>query len=150
MPNHVSNTLVITGSAEEREQFVALAANEDEDTSLSFAKFVDPQYVDPQGYLKDWYDWSVKHWGTKWDAYDVSLPEYDEADSSVSYNFLTAWAAPIPAITAMSKQFPNLTFTLTSEQEWGEGEILVFTGGFYSARGVWATRAQRSKLLINR
>ena len=32
-----------------------------------------------------WYDWSIKNWGTKWDAYETDL---------CSLYFLTAWSTP--------------------------------------------------------
>jgi hypothetical protein len=41
----------------------------------------------------DWYDWSLKNWGCKWDACDIDIHE-DEEDS-LSMRFSTPWAPPI-------------------------------------------------------
>lgn len=64
---------------------------------------------------KNWYDWSVSHWGTKWDACHVHLEE-DGPDELV-YIFDTAWSPAEPVLDAMSEQFPQLTFTATFDEE---------------------------------
>lgn len=38
-----------------------------------------------------WYDWSIEHWGTKWNACDTNVEEYDDI-AIVTFN--TAWGAP--------------------------------------------------------
>jgi hypothetical protein len=58
----------------------------------------------------DWYSWSVQHWGTKWDAADVSV--CDVAPGRVALSFDTAWSPPEPWVATVSSQFPDLTFTL--------------------------------------
>lgn len=37
-----------------------------------------------------WYDWAVKHWGTKWNAYSI------KADDPAYLAFETAWSTPSP------------------------------------------------------
>jgi hypothetical protein len=49
----------------------------------------------------DWYDWHVREWDTKWNAYDFG--EYQE-DNSIE--FLTAWNSPEKVIASISKLFP--------------------------------------------
>lgn len=58
------------------------------------------------GYL-DWYDWSVANWGTKWDAYSVSLVE---EEGKLIYRFDTAWSTPAPFIQKMVETFTTLDF----------------------------------------
>lgn len=59
-----------------------------------------------------WYDWSIEHWGTKWNAYDVeycispvktlSLLHTKITDPcQVVYNMLTAWSEPRPIIKVL-------------------------------------------------
>jgi hypothetical protein len=44
---------------------------------------------------KDWYDWNVNNWGTKW---DFSLDSVDRADANtVTASFDSAWSPPIAA-----------------------------------------------------
>jgi len=59
----------------------------------------------------DWYDWKVKYWGTKWGAYDV---DRQSNENDIFYRFSTAWSAPEAWLLYTSKQFPKLTFELTS------------------------------------
>ena len=61
-----------------------------------------------------WYEWSVKHWGTKWNAYDCS---YDEADCKLT--FLTAWSAPHPVVAALAAMYPALYIM----HEWADEDI---------------------------
>ena len=49
----------------------------------------------------NWYDWSRKNWGTKWNAYDVWL-EVDTKDT-LEVDFSTAWSAPIPVFLELQK-----------------------------------------------
>lgn len=44
----------------------------------------------------NWYDWSIKNWGTKWNAYEF-------IDNGDSLEFETAWSTPEPVIKALSK-----------------------------------------------
>ena len=44
---------------------------------------------------KDWYDWNINNWGTKW---DVSLENVERQDpNTVTAAFDSAWAPPIEA-----------------------------------------------------
>jgi len=49
----------------------------------------------------NWYDWSVKNWGTKWNVHDV-LVELN------SLHFDTAWSAPFPIVVGLSARFPDV------------------------------------------
>jgi hypothetical protein len=43
---------------------------------------------------RNWYDWSVENWGTKWDAYNVRVQRL--SDTSLYVMMETAWSPPIP------------------------------------------------------
>ena len=48
---------------------------------------------------KDWYDWNIANWGTKW---DVSLDNVNREDANtVSAAFESAWSPPIEAYRAL-------------------------------------------------
>lgn len=40
----------------------------------------------------NWYDWSIQNWGTKWNAYSVSVIE--ASDTKLVIEFNTAWSTP--------------------------------------------------------
>jgi len=75
-----------------------------------------------------WYDWSIRYWGTKWNAYDA---ERTFPDTVV---FQTAWSAPTPVVEALSRRFPNHTFELrwadedfgnnVGHQRYKDGEVI--------------------------
>jgi hypothetical protein len=57
----------------------------------------------------NWYDWSVQHWGTKWEASDVSCDDEDifrieddierqKEESTLRLSFLSAWSPPTNAL----------------------------------------------------
>ena len=59
---------------------------------------------------KDWYDWRVQHWGTKWelDISDINIGKYDLTICS-----MTAWTPPLNGVTKISEDYPLLHFTVT-------------------------------------
>jgi hypothetical protein len=63
----------------------------------------------------NWYDWSVKNWGTKWDLYDTSIES--EGNNQINYMFSTAWSPPSDAVIEnISAMYPKLTLKLTYEE----------------------------------
>lgn len=65
-----------------------------------------------------WYEWCIKNWGTKWNAYgyDTNGLEYHDGDSLY---FQTAWSAPHPILEKLSEKYPDLTF----EHSWADEDI---------------------------
>lgn len=57
---------------------------------------------------KDWYDWSICHWGTKWNAYDTYIEELDEF--SIILSFQTAWNGVPDIIAKLTEMFPTIIF----------------------------------------
>lgn len=43
---------------------------------------------------RNWYDWSIENWGTKWDAYELRVQRL--SDTSLYVMMETAWSPPIP------------------------------------------------------
>ena len=72
---------------------------------------------------RDWYDWNVTNWGTKWDSCDTYVSRDSELTAGIS--FQTAWSPPEPIFRAIAEQFPTLSFDISYEEEqgWG-GEML--------------------------
>lgn len=69
----------------------------------------------------DWYEWTCRHWETKWNAMD-----YSYNDSDLSATFLTAWSHPMPVIKQLSKMFPDSEIFV----KYSEEEIGCYTGHY--------------------
>ncbi len=67
---------------------------------------------------KDWYDWSRKVWGTKWNAMVAEKINENKID------FDTAWTAPFPVMMKLSAMFP----TITIHHQWADEDIGANTG----------------------
>lgn len=145
MPNHVYNTLTIHAQTkEELDSLIATLATPFEvqehnwttgeyETKISDSPFsynnIIPFPTEPNSYwdYKDedgkthqkWYDWNINNWGTKWDAYDVSIESH--TDLSVTYCFNSAWSPPVNVFQALCLKYPNLSLNLYYEEEQGWG-----------------------------
>lgn len=64
---------------------------------------------DATGY-KDWYEWSVAKWGTKWDTYDQCMTFTLGDEMTATFQFNTAWSPPEPVIDELAGLFPELQF----------------------------------------
>ena len=51
----------------------------------------------------NWYDWCIRNWGTKWNAYDCAPVDPD----SCMLSFCTAWSGVPEMVTAISEQYPS-------------------------------------------
>lgn len=56
-----------------------------------------------------WYRWCLNNWGTKWNAYDVSLWVNETEDGAI-ITFDTAWSGVPDLIEKLAKKFPNIYF----------------------------------------
>ena len=54
-----------------------------------------------------WYEWQVKHWGTKWDIAEVwaDAEAPDEGSNMIGVSFDTAWSPPIEFYRTMTDDF---------------------------------------------
>lgn len=150
MPNWCSNTVLIQGEPEEIGKLLMFV--EQDSNPFAFNKIIvmPPQLrdqsspvreddvakdnVDKYG-AKDWYDWSVKNWGTKWDSnstqiiYDRTTPMMP-GDRTVRIEFETAWSPPMPVYEALAKMFPNTNiFASYNEDGVGFSGYIMYKGG---------------------
>lgn len=58
---------------------------------------------------RNWYDWGISNWGTKWNAYELAISE--DTPERLVFNFDTAWSSPDPIFNALGKAFPELAIT---------------------------------------
>ena len=132
MPNWCNNSVVVTSKNEKKlKEFRNKAVGKSEDSSssdLSLQELVPmpKEYEDGE----KWYNWRVKHWGTKWDI-DANL--YDDTVDTLCYSFDSAWSPPIDALAKISEDYPDLVFNLEYE-ELGmcfAGEV-IFEDGIYT------------------
>lgn len=163
MPNHINNHLLVEGSPSDITAFFSKAASKDingKDCDFTFNAFV-PM---PQTVLREdlgirerlefpgdfnWRDWSIKHWGTKWDCYSVGV-------DSPRVRFRTAWSVPEPVLVEMSKQFPGLTLTNEYIEETLEsaGRIVLKAGDIlfceHETFRAWDSKTSRYIHALNR
>ena len=68
----------------------------------------------------NWYDWSVSHWGTKWNSYGYD-PVYTPREFDGEHiEFQTAWSYPDPLIAALSRQYPDFQFeVIWADEDFG-------------------------------
>ena len=56
----------------------------------------------------NWYDWSIRHWGTKWDACDSSV-------DGRTASFCTAWSCPEPVLVELGKKVGGIIVFFADE-----------------------------------
>lgn len=159
MANYVFNSLYVKGDPEDVKRFFTTAkmtitetfidwsipsihkelVTRTIDTDFSFRAFVRPPSENYDDYItsgggsvQNWYHWNIDSWGTKWDAQDVHV-DLDSAYAS----FTTAWSPPMPVFEAIIKQFPELSFTFSYEEEQGWGGELHAKDGVITYRTEW-------------
>lgn len=118
MPNHVINKLTIDEKGTKLD--IILQTIKGDDTPIDFEKILpmpihiskgNLSYIDKKESNGDnWYDWSIKNWGTKWNSYDG----YVEGSTIV---FSTAWSCPMPVLQKLSEMFPDTHFSLIYADE---------------------------------
>jgi hypothetical protein len=127
MPNWCHNELTVSGDPVLVAAFVAKVATPGR--PLTFAAHV-PQ---PAGLGEGWYEWSLDHWGTKWDAKfggamsamgteaaiaalhrdDGKAPSgWAPVDDGLAVKFETAWSPPAVWLLAVAEAEPELSFVL--------------------------------------
>lgn len=75
-------------------------------------------------HARDWYEWSCREWGSKWNAQDTVV-------DGNTISFSTAWNAVIPVILKLSKQHPNINIDFQwADEDIGQniGKISVLNG----------------------
>jgi hypothetical protein len=109
MPNWCWNHLEVAGDEKQLQEFVEKSTiNIKENDEFSFEGTL------PRGDRKDWHEWSINNWGTKWDACESNISHNDINYFAVSFD--TAWSPPINWIDNIMQDFPDLCFTLEYEE----------------------------------
>lgn len=86
MPNWCNNVVQICGDTERLDQFEKYL---DENNGKEWFSFFRPM---PENVGDSWYEWSVNHWGCKWNCDAIS---WIRDDVSVSLTFDSPWSPPI-------------------------------------------------------
>jgi len=107
MPNWCNNSLKITGDTKQLKSFAKKAKGDGTDLSL------DKLFPLPKKQEKNWYNWCVKNWGTKWDI-EATLSVEDKYE--LGYGFDSAWSPPVEAFEKISKKYPKLVFWLDYDE----------------------------------
>ncbi len=126
MPNWCTNKLVIQGDPEDMEQLVRIVEGDSTAFSLNSIMKMPPELkeassperdedkakenIEKYG-AKDWYDWAVKNWSTKWDVdaqivSDITSPMLPGL-RTVIYEFDSAWNPPLNVYDVLAARFPN-------------------------------------------
>jgi hypothetical protein len=144
MPNHVQNTVTITGPEKDIDALMRLVKSQE--SVLDFDKIVrspkvlrsvtvggsghvwwvrgDERIEIPKKTIArwrtkygadNWYDWNVHNWGTKWNAYEVTSERLDS--DSLQYVFYTAWSSPKPVMERLAELFPSLRIEVECDGE---------------------------------
>lgn len=74
---------------------------------------------------KDWYDWRIAKWGTKWNGFHLHVLSED------TIMFDTAWDTPMGIWYAIAEQFPELQFNIKYADEdsgYNAGELDINSG----------------------
>lgn len=162
MPNWCDNQLEVVGDRDELQRFVDATKNNSEEGShglnhlfpipeqlveTTSGWFSDPDEQAKQtakeeanvakfGH-KDWYDWALENWGSKWGATNFDWTSFDyeldedgvlhgapskvlkvkDTDKYIGANFQSAWGPCDGLIKTISTQFPTLIFSVVSTEE---------------------------------
>ena len=68
-----------------------------------------------------WNDWAVDIWGTKWMVRPDEVKTDRENDSTLTFNFDTAWACPYPILEELSRGY-NVSMSVYCDNEGWENE----------------------------
>jgi hypothetical protein len=133
------NELIVEGDETKIQEFKELVKDRDMDLSLDKLVPMPPELFDvkPENSEPNWIDWRLDNWGTKW---DVKAELVDETEDSLKYFLLSADAAPIEWLKAVSLKMPFLQFELfyhifQAEPSNGVVDIVKAKGGDISEVG---------------
>ena len=85
----------------------------------------------------DWYEWAIRNWGTKWNAYDVTewgIVSQDKGELSASIYYETAWSPVTQLLLTVSRDYPTLEFYHEFADEGGSflGSEVILNGQIIS------------------
>lgn len=102
MPNWCSNFLVVSGGTQENLRLIAEKFS-DPSNDRVFESLIGKN---PKFDEEDWYNHNCATYGTKWDIRgdEYNIDPIDES-GGFSVRFDTAWSAPIPFVTELSRMY---------------------------------------------
>ena len=129
MPNHVTHHINITGEIDHLQKFISHCISKDGEFNFKTLvpmpeilnrticgntnemqtdeyKVIEQEALETTGF-NNWYDWSIKNWGTKWNSYSTT---YELYDNLIVLEFDTAWSCPVPIFNELAKQYSTLKF----------------------------------------
>lgn len=84
------------------------------------------QAIAETGY-RDWHDWALANWETKWGAYDYA--ERERSDGRFVFKFETAWSFPERVFRKLAEMHPSLVLEVASFDEgWCFAAVGQFNG----------------------
>lgn len=86
---------------------------EDADNNPRLLTMKEQLAIRKTGY-KDWYDWAIANWGTKWDC-QFKIKDSDEYGCVLTFE--TAWEPPTRWFEQLKEQWPDLSFSLFYKEE---------------------------------
>lgn len=122
MPNHVYSVLKFSYHDDKGEMIENIIESiGDLKNPLDFNKII-PQPLGIQDEREEVLsdaerNWNIENWGTKWNAYDVSIKSKDTWKLVVG--FQTAWNAPNPVINKIMELFPLVDINYLSADDGG-------------------------------
>jgi len=84
---------------------------------------------------RNWYDWSIENWGTKWDAYEVRTQRISETELYVMLE--TAWSPPIPIFRKLESMGFNVEAMFLDEGWMYIGQYADGTEEIFDVEGEW-------------
>ena len=141
MPNHVTNKLLFHPCTEQR--FNEILADLQKEGAAPGSIDLGRMIPEPEGLFmgdlgveemkkykdNNWYDWRIKHWNTKWNAYGFEPPTFSGDTGTMT--FRTANCSPFPVIFKLSQKYPDVEIDLRYADEdigYNVGEITVCAG----------------------
>lgn len=130
MPNHIKQIIVVTApnasdiidSLKGVEIYEEMGETKAEEREISFQTVIQRPIEEDE----NWHRWNSDNWGTKWDAYDVSV----DLDGNM-FTCNTAWSMAFPVWEALSKKYPEALFEVTyADEDMGSncGRIVLKNG----------------------
>lgn len=145
MPNWCHNTIDIHGDHEELKKFQEACQVKNQETGETFNSFnqlfpipdelaettagwfgdKDKQAEQTAKELsnlekyghKDWYEWALANYGSKWGAQDVEFSELSPGETYLTGTYNSAWSPADGLIKQISTLFPTLLFSVVSTEE---------------------------------
>jgi hypothetical protein len=110
MPNYCSNT-------------VRICANEDTVKKLLNAELSFEVLLPRPQEEEDWYEWNMKHWGTKWDRTDFEVKA--QGLKGFEARFTTAWAPPVAFLKTLCTKHHDMWMKCDWIEEGGYAGVFI-------------------------